>query len=41
MSVVCGVGSQAKLSGTRFSVLTGPLARLERAVVQFLLDEHT
>jgi len=31
----------AKLSGARFTVLTGPLARLERALGQFMLDMHT
>jgi len=31
----------AKLSGARFVVLTGPLARLERALAQFMLDLHT
>ncbi|MDO9415350.1 serine--tRNA ligase [Pararhizobium sp.] len=31
----------AKLSGSRFTVLTGPLARLERALGQFMLDMHT
>ena len=31
----------AKLSGARFTVLTGPLARLERALGQFMLDVHT
>ncbi|MCP1335975.1 serine--tRNA ligase [Futiania mangrovi] len=31
----------SKLSGARFSVLTGPLARLERALAQFMLDRHT
>ncbi len=31
----------AKLSGSRFTVLTGPLARLERALGQFMLDTHT
>ena len=31
----------AKLSGSRFSVLSGPVARLERALVQFFLDQHT
>lgn len=30
-----------KLSGSRFTVLTGPLARLERALGQFMLDLHT
>jgi seryl-tRNA synthetase len=31
----------AKLSGARFVVLTGGLARLERALSQFMLDLHT
>ncbi|RLP24503.1 serine--tRNA ligase [Mesorhizobium sp. YM1C-6-2] len=31
----------AKLSGSRFTVLKGQLARLERAVGQFMLDLHT
>jgi len=31
----------AKLSGTRFVVLKGNLARLERAIAQFMLDTHT
>jgi seryl-tRNA synthetase len=31
----------AKLSGARFTVLTGKLARLERALGQFMLDTHT
>ncbi len=31
----------AKISGARFSVLTGPLARLERALAQLMLDTHT
>ena len=31
----------AKLSGTRFVVLKGMLARLERALAQFMLDLHT
>jgi len=31
----------AKLSGARFTVLTGKLARLERALAQFMLDTHT
>jgi seryl-tRNA synthetase len=31
----------AKLSGARFVVLRGPLARLERALAQFMLDLHT
>ena len=31
----------AKLSGSRFVVLKGPLARLERALSQFMLDLHT
>ncbi len=31
----------AKLSGARFSVLKGGLARLHRAIAQFMLDTHT
>jgi seryl-tRNA synthetase len=31
----------AKLSGARFTILTGALARLERALAQFMLDLHT
>jgi seryl-tRNA synthetase len=30
----------ARVSGARFVVLTGPLARLQRALVQFMLDRH-
>ena len=30
-----------KVAGTRFSVLQGPLARLHRAIAQFMLDVHT
>jgi seryl-tRNA synthetase len=30
-----------KLSGSRFVVLRGPLARLHRALIQFMLDVHT
>mgnify|MGYP003133677565 FL=1 len=31
----------AKMSGSRFTILAGPLARLERALAQFFLDTHT
>ena len=31
----------AKISGSRFAVLAGPLARLHRALTQFMLDLHT
>jgi len=31
----------AKISGARFSVLRGQLARLHRALIQFMLDTHT
>ncbi|MDQ2703015.1 MAG: serine--tRNA ligase [Pseudomonadota bacterium] len=31
----------ARLSGARFTVLRGPLARLHRALAQFMLDLHT
>ena len=33
--------SAAKISGARFVVNKGPLARLERALAQFMLDLHT
>ena len=31
----------SKISGARFVVMTGPLARLQRALIQFMLDTHT
>jgi len=31
----------AAMAGARFAVLSGPLARLERALAQFMLDLHT
>ena len=31
----------AKISGARFSVMTGKVARLHRALTQFMLDQHT
>jgi seryl-tRNA synthetase len=31
----------AKMAGARFTILRGPLARLERALGQFMLDLHT
>lgn len=30
----------AKLTGARFSVMTGPIARLHRALTQFMVDTH-
>jgi seryl-tRNA synthetase len=30
-----------KIAGTRFSLLQGPLARMHRAIAQFMLDVHT
>ncbi len=33
--------SAAKLAGSRFTVLKGPLARMHRALTQFMLDVHT
>ncbi|HEX5360280.1 MAG TPA: serine--tRNA ligase [Fluviicoccus sp.] len=30
-----------KITGSRFSLLKGPLARLQRALTQFMLDTHT
>ncbi len=34
-------GTAAKLSGSRFTLLRGPLARLQRALAQFMLDVQT
>jgi len=34
-------GTAAKLSGARFTMLKGPLARMERALANFMLDIHT
>jgi len=31
----------AKIAGARFVVMSGPLARLQRALIQFMLDLHT
>jgi len=31
----------ARISGSRFAVMKGPLARLQRALIQFMLDTHT
>jgi len=31
----------ARISGSRFVVIQGPLARLQRALIQFMLDTHT
>ncbi|TAH37610.1 MAG: serine--tRNA ligase [Alphaproteobacteria bacterium] len=31
----------AKITGSRFVMLKGPLARLERAIAQFMIDTHT
>lgn len=30
----------AKISGSRFAIMRGPLARLQRALIQFMLDTH-
>lgn len=30
-----------KIAGSRFVVLTGPLARLQRAIIQLMMDTHT
>ena len=32
--------SASRISGSRFSVMTGPLARLQRALIQFMIDTH-
>ena len=31
----------SRISGSRFTVLSGPLARLQRALIQYMLDTHT
>jgi seryl-tRNA synthetase len=31
----------SKISGSRFTVMSGPLARMQRALIQFMLDTHT
>ena len=31
----------AKITGSRFAVINGPLARMHRALIQFMLDLHT
>lgn len=31
----------SRISGSRFAVMLGPLARLHRALIQFMLDTHT
>ncbi len=31
----------SRISGSRFSVMKGPLARLQRALIQFMLDTHS
>ena len=33
--------SASRISGARFTVMRGPLARLQRALIQFMLDTHT
>ena len=33
--------SASRISGSRFSVMHGPLARMQRALIQFMLDVHT
>lgn len=35
------LGGAAKIAGSRFTVLNGDLARLHRALIQFMLDLHT
>jgi seryl-tRNA synthetase len=35
------LGGAAKIAGSRFAVLSGDLARLHRALIQFMLDLHT
>ncbi len=35
------IDAAGQIAGSRFSVLTGELARLHRALTQFMLDQHT
>ena len=35
------IEAASKISGARFSVLVGPIAKLERALIQYFLDFHT
>ncbi|MEF8717704.1 MAG: serine--tRNA ligase [Candidatus Accumulibacter necessarius] len=35
------LATAAKIAGTRFSLMKGPLARLHRVLAQFMLDTHT
>ena len=35
------LAAAARMTGSRFAVLRGPLARLQRALIQFMLDIHT
>ena len=37
----CYSKASSYISGARFSILSGPFAKLERALVQFMLDKHT
>lgn len=39
--VELGFDTAARISGSRFSLLQGPVARLHRALGQWMLDEHT
>lgn len=40
-SPLLGLEQAAKITGSRFLTLRGPLARLHRALIQFMLDVHT
>ncbi len=33
--------SAAKITGSRFTVMSGPMARMQRALIQLMLDTHT
>jgi seryl-tRNA synthetase len=39
--VMLDFDAAAKLTGSRFAVMSGPLARMHRALTQFMLDTHT
>ena len=40
-SVMLDFEAASRISGARFTVMAGPLARLQRALIQFMLDTHT
>ncbi|MET0065527.1 MAG: serine--tRNA ligase [Candidatus Thiodiazotropha sp.] len=41
MSGLLDFEAAARITGSRFAVMAGPLARMHRALIQFMLDTHT